>query len=98
MPKVEIYSSPFCPYCWLARLRLKRKGLAFHILPIRFYLGFKLPTHNFRDMVERTGGDRTIPQVFVDGRYLGTDDTLADLDRQGRLDGILTGREPVPDA
>lgn len=96
MPKVEIYSSPFCPFCWSARSILRRKGIDFEIRPIRFYLGVKLPTRTYRDMIARTGGDGTIPQIFVDGRYLGTDDTLEELDREGRLDDILTGRLPPP--
>jgi glutaredoxin 3 len=91
---VEIYSSPWCPYCWLARWLLKRKGVAYQIRPIRFYLGIKLPTRNFRDMVERTDGDSTIPQIFVDGRYLGTDDTLQELESLGRLDDALRGGSP----
>ena len=45
-------------------------------------------------MVERTDGDSTIPQIFVDGRYLGTDDTLQELESLGRLDDALRGGSP----
>ena len=65
-------------------------------MPRRMDLGSKLPPGNLRTMIARTGGDSTVPQIFVDGRYLGTDDTLEDLDRAGRLADILTGLAPPP--
>jgi len=96
MPRIEIYSSPWCPWCWKARLLLRGKGVRFEKIPIRMYLGIKLPTANLRTMIERTGGDSTVPQIFIDGRYLGTDDTLEELDRKGRLEDILSGLAPPP--
>ena len=74
---------------------LRSKGVEFTRIPIRMYLGIKLPTANLRTMIQRSGGDATIPQIFIDGHYLGTDDTLDDLDRQGRLEDILHGRAPI---
>ena len=96
MLRVEIYCSPWCVWCWRSRLLLRSKGIHFDKIPIRMWLGIKLPSKNYRRMVERTAGDGTVPQIFVDDHYLGTDDTLAELDRQGRLDDILAGRVPVP--
>ncbi len=89
MPKVEIYLSPFCGYCWKARLMLRRKGIRYTRIPIRFYFGFKLPTANYREMLRRTGGDGTIPQIFVDGEYLGTEEALDELERRGELEKRL---------
>ncbi len=97
MTQIEIYSSPFCPFCWQARWRLHRKGAKAVKIPIRMYLGIKLPTRNLRRMIERSGGDSTVPQIFVDGRYLGTEENLERLDRAGQLDAILQGRLPPPD-
>jgi glutaredoxin 3 len=94
VPEVEVYTSPWCPYCWAVRRLLHRKGVTYTRIPIRMYLGVKLPTRNFRRMVERTGGDTTIPQIFVDGQYLGTDDTLFELEREGRLEERLGGGKP----
>ena len=96
MPRVEIYSSPWCPFCWIARLLLRRKGVTYEKIPIRFYLGVKLPTRSFKGMVERTGGDTAIPQIFVDGHYLGDDDDLSALQREGRLDPVLRGEVLPP--
>lgn len=96
MPRIEIYSSPLCPFCWQARWLLRRKGVEVHKIPIRMYLGVKLPTRAFREMVERSGGDTTVPQIFVDGVYLGTEEHLARLEAAGQLNGILSGQRPVP--
>jgi len=60
------------------------------------YLGVKLPTLAYRQMVERSGGDRTVPQIFVDGQYLGTEEQLAQLEATGQIDEILAGKHPPP--
>ena len=86
MARVQIYTSPMCPYCWLARLFLWRKGIAYEKKPIRMYLGFKLPTQNFREMVQHSNGDRRTPQILLDGKYFGDEDTLFELGRRGELE------------
>ena len=40
-------------------------------------------------MTRRTGGARTVPQIFIDGRGIGGSDELAELDRPGELDVLL---------
>jgi glutaredoxin 3 len=42
-------------------------------------------------MVERSGGRRTFPQIFIDGRPVGGSDELHELDAAGRLDAMLAG-------
>lgn len=98
MADIEVYSSAWCPYCWAARRLLRGKGVRFRRIPIRMYFGIKLPTRAYREMVVRTGGDTTVPQIFVDGRYLGTDDTLWELEKAGRLDQALQGQPVEPSA
>ena len=87
--RVELYGSIFCPYCWKAKGLLRRNGVEFVEIPILMILGWKLPTARFREMVDRAGGERTIPQIFVDGRHLGDEETLEALERQGQLDTAL---------
>ena len=89
MPRVEMYASWLCPYCWIARFMLKRKGVGFEKKGILFFLGVKFPTRNYREMVRRSGGQYTIPQIFIDGEYFGDEETLGDLERQGKLDRVL---------
>jgi glutaredoxin 3 len=84
MAKVEIYTSGWCPYCDRARALLTRKGVAFteHDAPNGS------PAR--REAAERSGGRRTVPQIFIDGQAIGGSDDLAALDRAGKLDALLT--------
>jgi glutaredoxin 3 len=41
------------------------------------------------NMMERSGGRRTVPQIFIDGEHVGGSDELAALDRAGKLDALL---------
>lgn len=83
MAHVEIYTSPFCPYCVRAKRLLDSKGVSYEEIDV-----YQHP--NRRDeMVERAGGRTTVPQVFIDGQSLGGCDDIHALDHQGKLDPLL---------
>ncbi|WP_375396105.1 glutaredoxin 3 [uncultured Sphingomonas sp.] len=83
MAKVEIYTKAWCPYCARAMKLLTSKGAD----PIDYdvTMGGKKKT----EMVERSGGRMTMPQIFIDGRHIGGSDDLAALDASGELDSLL---------
>ena len=83
MPKVEIYTTPICPYCLRAKALLKRKGVAYDEIDVTMVAGAR------DEMVERAEGRRTVPQIFIDGRHVGGSDELAALERAGKLDALL---------
>ena len=85
MPNIEIYTTPFCPYCDRAKALLARKGVAVveHDAPHG--------SQARRDAVTRSGGRTTVPQIFINGQAIGGSDDLAALDRAGQLDALLTG-------
>lgn len=85
MPKVEVYSSPFCPFCYRAKKLLAAKGVAFEEIDVMMNPSRKA------EMVERSGGRTSVPQVFVDGDYLGDCDGIHALDASGQLDARLYG-------
>ncbi len=85
MPKVEVYSSAFCPFCYRAKKLLKDKGVAFEEIDVMMNPSRKA------EMVERAGGRTSVPQIFVDGDYLGDCDGIHALDARGELDGRLAG-------
>jgi glutaredoxin 3 len=87
--RVEIYASRLCVYCWIARWLLYKKGVAYEIKRVPLILGWKPPTRTYREMVARSGGERTIPQIFVDGEHLGDEEKLQELERRGELDRAL---------
>ena len=85
MAKVEIYTTPFCPYCHRAKKLLNAKGVDYEEINL-----WTQPKRR-QEMLERAEGRHTVPQVFVDGRGLGGSDDIAALDEAGRLDPILAG-------
>ena len=83
MTTVEIYTSPFCGYCHRAKALLSKKGVDFTEIDVLSTSGAR------QEMERRSGGGRTVPQVFIDGRAVGGSDRLAELDRMGELDPVL---------
>lgn len=85
MVRVEIYSSGWCPYCHRAKRLLKGKGVDYVEHDVDAVPGLRA------EMVARSGGRRTVPQVFIGEVHVGGSDDLAALDRSGKLDGLLEG-------
>lgn len=83
MAKVEIYYWTTCPYCNRARALLDSKGVK--------YEGYDITDDEAarEKMVERTGGSRTVPQIFIDGKHIGGCDDIHALDKQGELDKLF---------
>ena len=82
MPKIEVYTQPWCPFCSRATNLLTKKGAAFH------EINAPHGTPERADS-ERRSGRSTVPQIFIDGRHIGGCDDLLALDRAGKLDGML---------
>jgi len=86
MAKVVMYSTAVCPYCIRAEQLLKRKGVV-DIDKIRVDLE---PTRR-EEMLARSNGQRTVPQIFIGDTHVGGCDDLHELERQGKLDALLAG-------
>ncbi|MBM3569925.1 MAG: glutaredoxin 3 [Alphaproteobacteria bacterium] len=83
MATVEIYTTAFCPFCYRAKQLLADKGVAYKEIDVDMTAGARA------EMVQRAGGRRTVPQVFVDGKHVGGCDDLYALDGKGGLDPLL---------
>ncbi len=79
-PFIEIYTSRYCPYCKAAKLLLARKKMPFKEIDIA------ANGERLEEMVSRSGGSATVPQIFVDGRYIGDGRTVEMLEQRGELD------------
>jgi glutaredoxin 3 len=86
--RVIVYSQPFCGYCSAAKRLLTGKGAAFTEVDVMFEAGRR------DEMIERSGGRRTVPQIFIDGRHVGGYDDLSALDKAGELDRLLGAPAP----
>ena len=83
MPRVEIYTKTFCPYCWRAKLLLESKGVEYKEIAVDFGGEMK------QVMVQRASGRTTVPQIFIGEHHVGGCDDLVALDRDGKLDQLL---------
>ncbi|HEX7968595.1 MAG TPA: glutaredoxin 3 [Stellaceae bacterium] len=83
MARVEIYSTLFCPYCARAKGLLEKKGVDYVNIDVME------DTSKRDEMIERSGGRQTVPQIFIDGESIGGCDDLYALDRAGKLDAKL---------
>jgi glutaredoxin 3 len=82
MAKVEIYTTPTCPYCHAAKALLQDKGVEYEEITV-------LDPELRASMTERAHGRRTVPQIFIGDTHAGGYDDVAALDRQGGLDPLL---------
>ncbi|MDP3736709.1 MAG: glutaredoxin 3 [Hyphomonadaceae bacterium] len=81
--RVEIYTTDFCGYCTRAKALLASKGAQ-----VTEYRAGDDPEKR-REMIQRSQGGYTYPQVFINGRPVGGSDEIYDLDRAGQLDAML---------
>ena len=83
MPPVTIYTKPFCPYCSRALALLREKGIEFTEIEAAF------DPEKKKEMVQRSGGRMTFPQIFIGARHIGGCDDMYDLEDSGELDRLL---------
>ena len=83
MAKIEVFTKFFCPYCTRAKALLDRKGVEYQEIDLT------TDRAGFDAMVARTGGARTVPQIFIDGKHVGGSDDLAALEAKGQLDPLI---------
>ena len=83
-PVIEIYTTAVCPYCVRAKQLLQQKGMT--------YTEIDATDGEVRArMMDKAGGRKTVPQIFIGGQHIGGCDDLYALDGAGKLDALLRG-------
>ena len=83
MKPVKMYTTPICPYCVRAKSLLTKKGVPYEEIDI-------FSDHGAREeMLSKSNGMRTVPQIFVGDTHVGGFDELYALDKAGKLDPLL---------
>lgn len=82
MKKVTIYSTDYCSYCRAAKALLQAKGVSFTEINVE-------NDDAKRAWLTQVTGQQTVPQIFIDDKPYGGFDDISELDRQGKLDGLL---------
>ncbi len=85
MARVQVYTKRNCPYCIRAKTLLARKGVSYEEIDV------EQREDALRAWLAEASGQKTVPQIFVDGRSLGGFTDIDELDRRGELDPILRG-------
>jgi glutaredoxin 3 len=84
MPRVRIYTTPICGYCYRAKSLLKKKGAEFEEIDVFMDADAR------QEMEARANGRRTVPQIFIGEHHIGGCEELYALDRTGELDPLLS--------
>lgn len=83
MKQIDIYTTPYCPYCIAAKELLNRKGAAFNEIDVSRDRDLRT------QMTTRANGGYTVPQIFIGETHVGGCDDLHALDSEGKLDPLL---------
>ena len=83
MKNIEIYTGPLCAFCDRAIALLNKKGVFFKKIDLAS------DPNKMEDMIKKTNGMRTVPQIFIDGQHIGGSDKLQDLENDGKLNSLL---------
>ena len=84
-PAVTVYTTSFCGYCTRVLALLQRRGIAHTEISVEDHPGM-------RDELLAKSGQRTLPQVYVDGQYIGGAAELAAMDRSGEILKLIQAR------
>lgn len=85
MADVEIYTRAMCGYSTAAKRLLDKKGVAYVEHDASFSPELR------QEMIAKANGSSTFPQIFIDGHHVGGSDELHALEREGKLDAMLSG-------
>jgi glutaredoxin 3 len=83
MAEIIIYTTNYCPYCVKAKQLLRKKGVEFEEIDLTNDDTGRM------QLVEKSGGRKTVPQIFVNGQHIGGCDDLFSLDAKKELDTLL---------
>ena len=83
MTSVKIYTTQYCPYCYWAKELLSRKGVSYREIDVTGNAQMR------QEMLERTQGRTTLPQIFIGATHVGGCDELYAIEEAGKLDALL---------
>ena len=84
MKPVRMYTTPICPYCVRAKSLFKRKGVEVEEVDVFMDMSAR------EEMETKSGGARSVPQIFIGDTHVGGCDELYELERAGKLDPLLS--------
>jgi len=83
--EITLYTKDYCPHCTKAKTLFKQKGVQTQVVEIDITHDEKLQA----EMMKKSGGRRTVPQIFIGETHVGGADDLYALNSAGKLDALL---------
>lgn len=83
MPQIDVYTSMMCGYCTVAKNLLKKRNANFKEIDVGMNPAGR------QEMMSRSGGQSSVPQIFIGDVHVGGCDDLIELDRSGELEPLL---------
>jgi glutaredoxin 3 len=83
MSDITIYTKDYCPFCIKAKSLLVLKKVKFTEINLHQH------PEKFEEMMKKSNGAQTVPQIFSSEKYIGDCDKLYELNAQGKLDQLL---------
>lgn len=84
MAQVTMYCKVTCPYCTRAERILKDN----QVTDLE-KISIDTNREARAEMIERSNGRTTVPQIFINGQHIGGCDDLQALEREGKLAALL---------
>ena len=83
MKKILMYSGPMCNFCEAAKRLLDRNNLKYEVIDISSSDGIR------DEMIKKSNGKRTIPQIFFNNYHVGGYQELRELEKENKLQELL---------
>ena len=83
MKNVTVYIGPMCAFCDAAKRLLNRNNISYKEINITIEEG------KMNEMLSKSNGKRTIPQIFFDNHHVGGYEELRALEKKGELDNLV---------
>ena len=83
MKNITVYTGPMCSYCDAAKRLLNKKNIPFKEINIALEEG------KMEEMLKKSNGMKTIPQIFIENFHIGGYDELKALENKGELDKLI---------
>jgi glutaredoxin 3 len=83
MKPVRMYTTPICPYCVRAKSLFRKKGVDIEEVDVLMDVDAR------EEMKTKSGGARSVPQIFIGDTHVGGCDELYALEKEGKLDPLL---------
>ena len=83
MKNITVYMGPMCSYCDAAKRLLNKKNIPYKEINIALEEG------KMEEMLKKSSGMKTIPQIFIENSHIGGYDELRTLENKGELDKLI---------